>query len=84
MIENWNIMIHDKILGWKSTIYLKVVLEFIQLIVRSRAFYSVIFKTKSSFQEVISLYSFDKILISNTPWTQKMSLEDEEIKRFKD
>ena len=31
-----------------------------------------------------SHYSFDKILISSNPWTRKISLEEEETKRFKD
>ena len=39
------------------------------LMVGSRAFHSKILKTKFGIQEKIYLYSFDKILISSTPWT---------------
>ena len=45
--------------------------QMIQLISGSRAFHFVILKMKFGIQEVISPYSLNKILLSNTTWTQK-------------
>ena len=56
----------------------------IQLIAKSRAFYFKILKIKIDIQEVISLYSFDKILILKYSMESKIDLEEEEIKRYKD
>ena len=47
-------------------------LKKIQLTDVSKAFHSAILKTKFGIQEVISPYSFDKILISSTPLMRKL------------
>ena len=55
------------------------------LIARSRAFHSVISKTKFDIQEPISPYSFlGRNLNFKHFLDVKMSLEEEKIKRFKD
>ena len=47
------------------------VVEMIQLIAKFKAFHSAILKTKFGIQDVISSYSLDQFLISNSPWTQR-------------
>ena len=59
-------------------------LEMIQSIADSRPFHSTILKTNFGIQEAISLFPSEKNLDLKQSLDVEMTLEEEEIRRFKD
>ena len=76
-------MLQEERLGGKDLIQPKVALEMMQLIAGSKAFHLEILKMKFSVQEVISFDSPQNLDFKHS-LDAKMSLKQEENKKFKD